>query len=116
MFDPALIEQEIKRNLFEPSSLLQAIGYLLKEHCAPMRDSAVDEMIQAASACAVDGKMAISDALGSFRMCMELFEIMKLVSVLSFQARSSPNTIDSGYSKSPITKPATLLGSHVWSI
>lgn len=78
IFDPVLIEQEIKRGIFDPSGLLQAVGYTLKEHCAPMRDSAVDEMIQTAKCCKGD-KMSPSDALKAFRMCMELLEVMKLV-------------------------------------
>ena len=78
MLDPVLIEQEIKRGVFDPSGLLQAVGYTLKDHCAPMRDSAVDEMIQMAKSCKGD-KMSPSGALKAFRMCMELLEVMKLV-------------------------------------
>ncbi|KAM6494227.1 T-complex protein 11 domain containing protein [Amanita muscaria] len=78
IFDPALIEQEIKRGVFDPSGLLEAVGYVLKDHCAPMRDGAVDEMIQTAKICVAGGKMCVVDALRAFRMCMELFEIMKL--------------------------------------
>ncbi|KAF8635971.1 hypothetical protein AX15_000135 [Amanita polypyramis BW_CC] len=77
IFDPTLIEQEIKRRVFDPSDLLQTIGYTLKDHCAPMRDSAVDEMIQTAKSCK-DGRISAPDALRAFRMCMELLEVMKL--------------------------------------
>ncbi|KAK2465251.1 hypothetical protein APHAL10511_002605 [Amanita phalloides] len=77
IFDPVLIEQEIRRGVFEPSGLLQAIGYTLKDHCAPMRDSAVDDMIHVAKSCKGD-KMSPSNALKAFRMCMELLEVMKL--------------------------------------
>ena len=83
IFDPALIEQEIKRGVFDPSDLLKAIGYTLKDHCAPMRDSAVDEMIQTAKSCK-DGRISASEALKAFRMCMELLEVMKLVCILFF--------------------------------
>ena len=78
ILDPVLIEQEIKRGVFDPSGLLQTVGYALKDHCAPMRDSAVDEMIQVAKSCQGD-KISPSGAFEAFRMCMELLEVMKLV-------------------------------------
>lgn len=78
ILDPVLIEQEIKRGVFDPSGLLQTVGYALKDHCAPMRDSAVDEMIQVAKSCQGE-KISPSSAFEAFRMCMELLEVMKLV-------------------------------------
>ncbi|PFH53977.1 hypothetical protein AMATHDRAFT_136052 [Amanita thiersii Skay4041] len=75
IFDPELIEQEIRCNVFDPSGWLEAIGHTLKDHCAPMRDSAVDEMVQVAKSCASGSKY---DAVRAVRMCMELLEVMKL--------------------------------------
>ncbi|KAF8158381.1 T-complex protein 11-domain-containing protein [Crassisporium funariophilum] len=71
VFDPVLIEQELKHNVFDPSGLFAAIGDTLKNHCAPMRDRAVEEMVQAAQRPGVEAFKAV-------RMCLELLELMKL--------------------------------------
>ncbi|KAF8807117.1 hypothetical protein BYT27DRAFT_7137530 [Phlegmacium glaucopus] len=71
IFDPALIEQEIKRRVFDPSSLFAAIGEILKSHCSPMRDRAVDQMVQVAHRPGIEAFKAI-------RLCLELLELMKL--------------------------------------
>ncbi|RDB18020.1 Protein SOK1 [Hypsizygus marmoreus] len=78
IFDPALIEQELKHELFDPSGLFCAIGSILKGHCAPMRDRAVEMMVQAAKACAPGGTGSKRDAVSAVRMCMEILELMKL--------------------------------------
>ncbi|KAF8073790.1 T-complex protein 11-domain-containing protein [Lyophyllum atratum] len=78
IFDPALIEQELKHELFDPSGLFSAIGGILKGHCAPMRDRAVEAMVQAAQACAPGGTGSKSDAVSAVRMCLEILELMKL--------------------------------------
>lgn len=49
------------------------IGATLKRHCAPMRDRRVDAMVAAAG----EGG---AHAFGAVRMCLELLELMKLVS------------------------------------
>ena len=72
IFDPSLIEQEIKRRVFDPSNLFAAIGEILKSHCSPMRDRAVDQMVQVAQRPGIEAFKAI-------RMCLELLELMKLV-------------------------------------
>jgi hypothetical protein len=72
IFDPALIEQEIKRRVFDPSNLFAAIGEILKSHCSPMRDRAVDQMVQVAQRPGIEAFKAI-------RLCLELLELMKLV-------------------------------------
>lgn len=79
IFDPVLIEQELKRGLFDPSGLFRAIGTTLKGHCAPMRDSAVESMVQAAHTCFENGNSG-TNAVKALRMCMEILELMKLVS------------------------------------
>ncbi|KAF5382771.1 hypothetical protein D9615_002932 [Tricholomella constricta] len=78
IFDPALIEQELKHKLFDPSGLFSAIGAILKGHCAPMRDRAVEAMVQAAQACAPGGTGTKRDAVTAVRMCLEILELMKL--------------------------------------
>lgn len=77
IFDPVLIEQELKRGLFDPSGLFRAIGTTLKGHCAPMRDSAVESMVQAAHTCFENGNSG-TNAVKALRMCMEILELMKL--------------------------------------
>ncbi|KAF9468539.1 T-complex protein 11-domain-containing protein [Collybia nuda] len=78
IFDPALIEQELRHELFDPSGLFRAIGATLKGHCAPMRDRAVEAMVQAAQACAPGGTGSKLEAVTAVRMCMEILELMKL--------------------------------------
>ncbi|KAF8655481.1 hypothetical protein AX16_003039 [Volvariella volvacea WC 439] len=78
VFDPELIEQELKHNQFDPSGLFTAIGTTLKGHCAPMRDRAVELMVQAAQSCAPGGSGTKTEAVRAVRMCMELLELMKL--------------------------------------
>ncbi|KAF8895387.1 T-complex protein 11-domain-containing protein [Infundibulicybe gibba] len=78
VFDPILIEQELKHRLFDPSGLFQAIGLTLKGHCAPMRDQAVELMVHTAQSCAPGGGGTKADAVKAVRMCMEILELMKL--------------------------------------
>lgn len=80
IFDPELIEQEIKHDVFDPSGLFQAIGQVLKSHCAPMRDRAVEAMVDVAQTCAPGGSGTKVDAVRAVRMCLEILELMKLVS------------------------------------
>ncbi|KAF8208914.1 T-complex protein 11-domain-containing protein [Mycena galopus ATCC 62051] len=78
VFDPALIEQELKHKLFDPSGLFRAIGVTLQGHCAPMRDHAVELMVQVAQTCAPGGEGSKADAVRAVRMCMDILELMKL--------------------------------------
>ncbi|KAG6896919.1 hypothetical protein C0992_005255 [Termitomyces sp. T32_za158] len=78
IFDPALIEQELKHELFDPSGLFSAIGAILKGHCAPMRDRAVEAMVQVTQTCIPGGTGGKRDAVISVRMCLEILELMKL--------------------------------------
>lgn len=84
IFDPALIEQELKHELFDPSGLFSAIGAILKGHCAPMRDRAVEAMVQVAQTCSPKGTGGKRDAVIALRMCLEILELMKLVQVIFF--------------------------------
>ncbi|KAJ6559226.1 T-complex protein 11-domain-containing protein [Mycena vulgaris] len=78
VFDPALIEQELKHKLFDPSGLFRAIGLTLQGHCAPMRDHAVELMVQVAQTCGPGGEGSKADAVKAVRMCMDILELMKL--------------------------------------
>ncbi|KAG9315763.1 T-complex protein 11-domain-containing protein [Chiua virens] len=78
VFDPELIHQELQHNLFDPSGLFIVIGQTLKSHCAPMRDRAVDAMVEVAKACAPGGGGSKADAVRAVRMCLDILELMKL--------------------------------------
>ena len=79
ILDPELIQQEIYHGVWDASGLFQALGETLKCHCAPMRDRNIEVMIQTAQHC-VDGKNATS-LTKAIRMCFDVLEFMKLVSV-----------------------------------
>ncbi|KAI8978674.1 T-complex protein 11-domain-containing protein [Trametes punicea] len=76
--DPDLILQEISHGLFDPSGLFQVIGDIIRCHCAPMRDAAVDQMVALARSCAPGGSGTKLDAVRAIRMCFEIMELMKL--------------------------------------
>ncbi|KAI0770308.1 T-complex protein 11-domain-containing protein [Fomes fomentarius] len=78
LLDPALIQQEIDHGLFDPSGVFQAIGDIIRCHCAPMRDAAVDQMVALARSCAPGGTGTKLDAVRAIRMCFEIMELMKL--------------------------------------
>ena len=79
VFDPDLIQQELQHDLFDPSGLFIVIGQTLKSHCAPMRDRAVDAMVDVAKTCAPGGGGSKADAVKAVRSCLEILELMKLV-------------------------------------
>ncbi|TDL17862.1 Tcp11-domain-containing protein [Rickenella mellea] len=76
--DPDLIQQELQHNLFDPSGLFRALGEILKSHCAPMRDASIDAMVEMAQMCKPGSGGGVDEALGAFRMCFEVLEVMKL--------------------------------------
>jgi len=79
VLDVDLIDQEMKHGLFDPSGAFEVIGQILKSHCAPMRDPAVDAMVQLATTCAPGGGGGKAEAIRAIRECFELLELMKLV-------------------------------------
>ena|SRR3984957_12571652 len=80
IFDPELIEQELKHHVFDPSGMFRLIGDTLKSHCAPMRDRAVDSMVELAQSCAPHGGGGTAKVVKVIRMCLDILELMKLVS------------------------------------
>ncbi|KAF5389174.1 hypothetical protein D9757_003525 [Collybiopsis confluens] len=78
IFDPALVEQQLRHDIFDPSSLLRVIGSTLKGHCAPMRDKAVEDMVRAAETCSPGGNGTKADAVNAVRACFDILELMKL--------------------------------------
>ena len=79
VLDPELIQQEIYHGVWDASGLFRLLGETLKCHCAPMRDQNVEAMIQTAQSC-VDGRN-VSSLTKAIRMCFDVLEFMKLVSV-----------------------------------
>ncbi|KAH7921318.1 Tcp11-domain-containing protein [Leucogyrophana mollusca] len=78
VFDPELIQQELQHELYDPSGLFAVIGKTLKSHCAPMRDRAVDAMVDLAQTCAPSCGGTKMDAIKAVRMCLDILELMKL--------------------------------------
>ncbi|CAE6461353.1 unnamed protein product [Rhizoctonia solani] len=68
--DPTLIAQELRHGVFDSHGVFKNLGSVLKQHCAPMRDRAV-EMMVAVAARPGGGVRAV-------RMCFEILELMKL--------------------------------------
>jgi hypothetical protein len=81
VFDPELIEQELKYGVFDPSGLFRLIGDTLKSHCAPMRDSAVDSMVEVAESYSSGRAGSNAEAVKVIRICLDILELMKLVSM-----------------------------------
>lgn len=73
IFDPQLIEQELVHSSYDPSGLFRSVGDLLRQHCAPMRDAAIEAVVQSA----LQGAGAAS-ACNALRLCFDLLEQMKL--------------------------------------
>ncbi|KAH9942880.1 Tcp11-domain-containing protein [Amylocystis lapponica] len=78
VLDADLIQQEIEHGLFDPSGVFQTIGDIIRCHCAPMRDNAVDQMVTLAKSCAPGGNGSRVDAVRAIRLCFEILELMKL--------------------------------------
>lgn len=72
VFDPQLIQQQLRHGIFDVAELFTRIGQTLKQHCAPMRDRAVEDVIK-------QSQRPGPEALKAFRMGLELLELMKLV-------------------------------------
>lgn len=80
ILDADLIQQEVDHNLFDPSGVFRAIGEIIRCYCAPMRDTAVDQMVKLAQSCSPGGTGTKADAVRAIRVCFEIMELMKLVS------------------------------------
>jgi hypothetical protein len=115
IFDAELIEQELKHDVFDPSSLFRSIGHTLKSHCAPMRDRAVDAMVAVAESCAPRNLGCKAVAMKTVRMCLEILELMKLVSGQGCAEDGSIITLMLllGYCQSSVTDAATPSSADV---
>ena len=71
--DPELLLQELDHGVLDVHGLFRFLGDSLKGHCAPMRDSLVESMVTIV----VDS----DEIVRGIRMCFEILEWMKLVSV-----------------------------------
>ncbi|KAL0069754.1 Protein SOSEKI 1 [Marasmius tenuissimus] len=126
IFDPSLIEQELRYNVFDLASLMRVIGGTLKGHCAPMRDQAVEAMVQAAEACKPGGRGTKTDAVNAVRACMDILELMKLdianhqlQTIRASMARTSANyelasfrSLRSVSRGAPLSRPTSPIASQ----
>ncbi|KAN0064394.1 Protein SOSEKI 1 [Thecaphora frezii] len=84
--DPHLISQELQHGVLDVSALISFMGSILKLHCAPMRDEAIEKMVEVVC---VDG-----DIGKGLRLCFEILELMKL-DIANHQLRSTrPYLVD----------------------
>ena len=75
ILDADLILQEVAHHAFDPAPTVAALAQILKAHCAPMRDAAIDEMVARVSG----PDRTPSDACRALRASFEILELMKLV-------------------------------------
>lgn len=68
--DPGLIMQQLYYGGLDITGLISTVGSILKQHCAPMRDSLIDNMIETVT--------NQGDVTRSLRQCFEILELMKL--------------------------------------
>lgn len=87
LLDEPRILDEVRRGVYDHVPLFRFIGQLLKEHCAPMRDARIDNMVTfACDGPPVDPSNPPSAAawkshvLQAIRMCFEILELMAMVS------------------------------------
>lgn len=78
--DPHLISQELQHGVLDVPSLITFMGSILKLHCAPMRDEAIDKMVEVVCVGRNIGK--------GLRLCFEILELMKL-DIANHQLRSA---------------------------
>jgi hypothetical protein len=76
--DVAMLMQEIERGVCDMVRLAEWLAQLLKEHCAPMRDTWVDNMVNLTKEGA-SGE-GIEKIVEGLRDLFTILEIMKLVS------------------------------------
>ena len=72
-FDHELFIQTLNHGLFCPISFAEYLSSILKRHCAPMRDNAIDKMVT--QLCSATAAMEFADAL---RSTFDVLEMMKL--------------------------------------
>ncbi|GAA5906609.1 Sok1p [Sporobolomyces salmoneus] len=77
--NPVLITRQLVDGSLDVAGLARFLGATLKTHCAPMRDTLVDEMVETAEG--FDG------VVNGLRMCFEILELMKL-DIANHQLRS----------------------------
>uniref|UniRef100_V5GQF4 SOK1 protein n=2 Tax=Kalmanozyma brasiliensis (strain GHG001) TaxID=1365824 RepID=V5GQF4_KALBG len=78
--DPHLISQELQHGVLDVPALITFMGSILKLHCAPMRDEAIERMVEVVCVDRNIGK--------GLRLCFEILELMKL-DIANHQLRSA---------------------------
>lgn len=112
VLDVELIEQEIEHKVFNPAALFEAIGSVIRCHCAPMRDAAVHQMVSLAQSCIPGDPESTANAVRAIRLCFEIMELMKLVCHKSmrhiFHICSDRARCVTGCCESPVAGPKTI--------
>lgn len=75
--DVSMLMQEIERGVCDLVRLAEWMAQLLKEHCAPMRDSWVDKMVASIREGVSEG--SLEDIVHGLRELLAILETMKLV-------------------------------------
>ncbi|CBQ69582.1 related to SOK1 protein [Sporisorium reilianum SRZ2] len=78
--DPHLISQQLQHGVLDVPALITFMGSILKLHCAPMRDEAIERMVDVVCVDRNIGK--------GLRLCFEILELMKL-DIANHQLRSA---------------------------
>lgn len=78
--DLHLISQELQHGVLDVPALITFMGSILKLHCAPMRDEAIEKMVEVVCVDRNIGK--------GLRLCFEILELMKL-DIANHQLRSA---------------------------
>ncbi|CDR99240.1 related to SOK1 protein [Sporisorium scitamineum] len=78
--DPHMISQQLQHGVLDVPALITFMGSILKLHCAPMRDEAIERMVDVVCVDRNIGK--------GLRLCFEILELMKL-DIANHQLRSA---------------------------
>ncbi|ODQ52933.1 T-complex 11, partial [Saitoella complicata NRRL Y-17804] len=73
VLDPALLEQQLRHHCVDFTALADYLGNVMRKHCAPMRDTPIDNMVKHFS----QAKTSVQYVQG-LQMVFELLEAMKL--------------------------------------
>lgn len=79
--DVRMLMQEIERGVCDMVALIEWTARLLKEHCAPMRDQWVDDMVKSMRKGAAENNL--KKIISSLQALIGMLETMKLVSAFS---------------------------------
>ncbi|KAI9801387.1 MAG: hypothetical protein M1825_003366 [Sarcosagium campestre] len=91
ILDVPLLMQQVVKSTLAYGQLAQGLAYILKSHCAPMRDHLVDNMVQLLIRAARE--MNVEKLVEGVRMLLGILEAMKLVGSMPVLVLSLVNEI-----------------------